>query len=366
MNRALIVGALLVAGCGATSDRSHANICRTLTAPPRAAAPQLRNVVVVTIDGVRRQEIFNGVDRALAAEGDRRDGRALLPNLYRLIDRGVALGAPGRGAPMLASGPNFVSLPGYREILTGRRAADCTDNDCGPMEEPTLLEEFRWARELPPSEVAAISSWETIERATSFDPRAITISAGRHGGVTRDGLRVSPAAAARLDEVAQSRAWPGHSDYRPDALSASLALTYLETKRPRFLYVSLGDTDEYAHRGDYAGYLRALSAFDNFLGQLMARVDASDTSSADTLFVVTSDHGRSPNFSDHGSDPTASPVWLVAAGGPIPARGLTPAARPRRLADIAPTVRALLGIPADDSPRAGAPIPELLAEAPGA
>ena len=41
----------------------------------------------------------------------------LLPNLRRLTQaQGLALGAPGRGPIIAASGPQFISLPGYLEI----------------------------------------------------------------------------------------------------------------------------------------------------------------------------------------------------------------------------------------------------------
>src|SRR5689334_15013860 len=65
------------------------------------------NVVLVTVDGARWQDIFPA-DPSLSAP---------LPNLRRFFfEQGVALGGLG-DAPVLASGPNFVSLPGYRELL---------------------------------------------------------------------------------------------------------------------------------------------------------------------------------------------------------------------------------------------------------
>ena len=58
--------------------------------------------------------------------------RALTPNLHRLFfDEGVALGDPRIGEGVLASGPVYVSLPGYLEMMTGAPSA-CADNDCSP------------------------------------------------------------------------------------------------------------------------------------------------------------------------------------------------------------------------------------------
>src|SRR5581483_3952791 len=183
-----VVGALVwaacIAGCGAPRDVENA--CRARLAEPRAIAPRLRNLVLITVDGVRAEDVLG--------EG----ARAGLPNLYRVIDGGVAL------ASIAASGPNFVSLPGYREIFTGRRAGGCQSNECGPLDEPTLLDELR--AELPAGDVAAIASWETLERAAAITPRAIAISTGRHGGAGRERLRVGGDASARLDAGAAAGA----------------------------------------------------------------------------------------------------------------------------------------------------------------
>ena len=326
-----------------------------------------RNVILVTVDGARWQEIFAGVEaRRAEAHGmlscNQLDADELMPNLHgRLIAGGVALGAPGRGAPVISSGPNFVSLPGYLEIATGRVGSGCASNLCGAVREPTLLDELHVGAGLDVGEVAVISSWERIERAAAHDLRGITISAGRHAGPTRDRLRVSPMASRLLDEAAGSRPGPGLFDYRPDRYTGELALQYLTARRPRFLWVGLGDTDEHAHHGDYPSYLEALQYVDRFLGKLASTLDGMEGYGADTTVFVTADHGRSNEFSGHGRGaPESSRVWLVAWGGAIDGRGAISRSRVTRLADVAPTVRQLLGLPADPSAGAGTPISELL------
>ena len=77
---------------------------------------------------------------------------------------------------------------------------------------------------------------------------------------------------------------------------------------------------------------------------------------------MTADHGRGRDYRVHGrAFPESARVWLVAAGRGIEARGFAQAMRPHHLADVAPTVRALLQLPADVAPAAGAPLDELLA-----
>jgi hypothetical protein len=76
-----------------------------------------------------------------------------------------------------------------------------------------------------------------------------------------------------------------------------------------------------------------------------------------TTVLVTTDHGRAYGFRNHGAKyPESGRVWLVAGGGDIHGRGLVAAARRHTLSDIAPTVRALLGIRGP-----GEPIAEIVA-----
>jgi arylsulfatase A-like enzyme len=76
---------------------------------------------------------------------------------------------------------------------------------------------------------------------------------------------------------------------------------------------------------------------------------------------VTTDHGRSNAFRDHGGfAPESGRVWLVASGGKIADKGLVYSREPHRLADIAPTMRALLGVAPDVREGAGRVIEEAL------
>ena len=104
--------------------------------PTTAAAARRVRVIVVALDGARFREIFAGTDPELLRqqglpEARQKNAAQLMPQLHALIDRaGSALGAPGHGASISASGPNFVSLPGYSEIFSGRRVTSCQDNGC--------------------------------------------------------------------------------------------------------------------------------------------------------------------------------------------------------------------------------------------
>jgi hypothetical protein len=304
-------------------------------------------VVLVVLDGVRWQEIFGAADRSSA--------RALVPNLQRLLEtRAVGLGAPGHGAEVSASGPQFISLPGYREIFAGHPDPLCASNACERPSPRTIVDEVRDASGA--DEVAVVASWPGIARAASADLSGVLVSVGRRRVERGDLLLADAAAATWLDRGAHARPWPGEGDYRPDAFTAQIALRALATLRPRFLFVGLGDADEYAHRADYRGYLQAVHASDAFVGDLFATLDSMGARGRHTTVLVTADHGRAYDFRDHGGRyPESGRVWLVAAGGDLRTHGLLAAARRHTLSDLAPTVRALLGMPAE-----GQPIHELL------
>ena len=377
---ALFVLAAPIALSGATSGAASPRVmnqreARLLTTPPLATAHVEEEraesaVILVVLDGVRWQEVFNGADRALArAHGLSPSVWAnpvdLMPNLHRLIDdEGLAIGAPGHGAEITASGPQFISLPGYIEIFAGRPDLGCSGNECVPSPVRTIADEVREAGDT--RDVALVTSWPNIARAASAES-GFVMTAGRKLVDREDVLRTDGATARLLDQGARSRSFPGFGDYRPDALTARIALRRLAVSKPRFLFVGLGDADEYAHRNDYAGYLQALRASDTFLGDLTDLLRSMGARGRHTSVLVTTDHGRAHNFTDHGPRfPESGRVWLVAAGADVVDRGFVAASR-HTLSDVAPTIRALLGIAgAGDTGGAGEPrpaaIPEIVAE----
>jgi len=325
----------LVDSGGARPSPSVADLAPLPVRPPEVRVETTERVLLVVLDGARWQDVY----------GD----PASMPTLHRWMAEGVALGAPGVGEPISASGPNFVSLPGYTELLTGRTSS-CTSNECGPSPDPTVMDEARRT-----GAVAVVSSWESIANVVAHLGASSFVSCGRRPalGAYDDATR------KLLDEGAPASPWPGQGDFRPDRLTAELALHVLEARGPRLMFLGLGETDEYAHHGDREGYLAAL----RFDDQVLARID--DTlrrtgNYARTTIIVTADHGRADGFREHGRAwPESSRIWLVAKGGAVPARGYVASPVARRLADVAPTIRQLLGLPGVPAPGAGAPLGEL-------
>jgi hypothetical protein len=305
---------------------------------------QPARVLLLTIDGVRARDVFEAAERELLpAQREVLDARARLPNLTALAARGVAVGASHEGAPMRASGPNFVSLPGYTELLTGR-AAPCQRNDCDERPEFTIADAFA-ARANDPGAVVVLSSWSAIGRVAVGDRSRAVVSTGRDAGDGLERLTVDPEVSRALERGRHASACPGHDDYRPDAHTAALALAYLEAEAPRFAFVALGDTDEHAHAGDYGGYLDALTRADHFVGEIDALAQEWTRAGEPTVVVVTTDHGRAANFRDHGSEhPESQDVWMIAAGAGVAPQGKVALAREARLADLTAAISELGGV----------------------
>jgi hypothetical protein len=305
----------------------------TLPAEPTTVeapeTPRTEAVVVVVLDGARWQEVLVGSDNRFATGDDRGVPAAqLMPHLHQMIHEGAAIGAPDHGYPMSATGPNFISLPGYTEIFSGRTPFECADNECAGAREPTIVDEIRTTS----SDVAVFSSWGPIVRASALRPSDVMMSTGT----------------------------PGTGEFRADRATADRALAYFADRRPTFMFLGLGEPDEYAHRFDYPGYLTSLRQADTVLGELLGLIAQSGERGRHTTVFVTCDHGRSDNFRDHGAPwPESSRVWLVAYGGAITPHGFVDAERRHRLADIVPTIRELLGLQADLASGAGSPISEL-------
>jgi hypothetical protein len=264
----------------------------------------------------------------------------LLPNFRHLFfEHGTVIGDPRLKGGIEASGPNHVSMPGYLELLTGA-TTPCRSNDCGLKPTSTLLDELDDRPRGRPDAIAAFTSWEALGAIAAGDATRSFIRAGRGEGE---------------DEPP----YPGSGKYRPDRVTEALAVAHLLADRPRFVWIGLGDTDEWAHRHDYRGYLDALRSADAFLGELAAHFGEMGDYGARTALFVTTDHGRDGNFADHGG-PASTRVWLAAHGASIAESGAIATPEVRHLRDVTPTIRTLLGYPARACDGCGSAMKELM------
>lgn len=304
-------------------------------------------VVLIVLDGVRPVDVFQGAEEGRGVPAEQAE--ALTPHLHGLMSRGLVLGGPDGKRPISATGPNFMSLPGYTEMLTGA-APRCQYNDCTERPESTLVDAFR-AAGAAHDDVAVITSWPNIGHIAASAEGLAFVSTGRTHDEPLEG-DASPALHDALERGQLGGDELGGEDYRPDENTIELALAYTAARRPAFLFVSLGDTDEHAHEGEYAAYLDALRRDDAFIGEMVARAETWTKDGHPTVVVVTTDHGRAGDFFNHGRDyPDSAAVWMVAAGpGIVPPEDAEDAEGMASLADVAGMITRVAGL----APLAGA------------
>jgi hypothetical protein len=225
--------------------------------------------------------------------------------LHALSEQGVAW--IGASPTFAVTGPNYVSMPGYAELLTGTSEHGCSDNMCTRLTVPTILHDTTRAS----GQAAAFSSWASIGRYfIDLDGTTMVGSFGKNFTIGHRSLVQTPEAAFAYAEGTES-VGPGEATYRPDIATAKLVSAYLTGDLPDLLFVSLGDTDEYAHSGDRMKYLAALEFGDQALGAWLRAYRAQQK---DVTVIVTTDHGRAHNFRDHGAQhPESGFTWAVAA-----------------------------------------------------
>jgi type I phosphodiesterase/nucleotide pyrophosphatase len=345
-----------------------------------ALAAGAANVVLITLDGVRIEEMFGGLDeavaRALVKEGRVEDTplwqrywaptreerrRKLMPFLWGtlLAEYGSVAGDQASGSIVRVTNRHRFSYPGYAEIATGAAhdaEIDSNDNRRNPF--PTVLEIVRRERHLEPRQVATFASWETFRWIVEHEEGATTVNAGlqAYAHPERDVQVLS-------DWQFQTRTpWDGT---RHDAYTLRFARAHLATFRPRLLWMAFDETDDWAHDGRYDRVLDTLARFDAALADLWGWLQADEQYRGTTTVIVTTDHGRGRgpgDWRDHGKDVEgAQDIWLVLAGRGVERRGVWRDATTIHQNQIAATIAALLDVDyAKFVPGAGPPIGDSL------
>jgi hypothetical protein len=340
-------------------------------APPRQTA----NVILITTDGLRWQEVFTGAEERLIAkesgveepdalrrafwrETPEARRESLLPFLWTVIAReGQVYGNAARGSgARVTNGLNF-SYPGYNELLTGAADARIDSNDKRPNPNVTVLEWLN-GREGYRGRVAAFCSWDVFPFIINRERSGVVVNAGWDPVPDRGRSDLTMLNRLLADTT------PAATGVRHDSFTFAAALEHLRAERPRMLYLGLGETDDWAHAGRYDRYLEAAHRFDRFVGQLWQELQHTEGYRGRTSLVITTDHGRGSGPEDwksHGAKiPASQDIWIAVLGPDTPASGERTSVRPVTQAQIAATVAALLGedyraaTPAAAPPIAGA------------
>lgn len=256
-----------------------AAIIAGLTTP--AGAQQPPNVVLVTIDGYRWQELFRGADPALVRDPQYRAryvdvadrAQALTPFLLSFAQAGALIGNRDQGSCARVTNDYWFSYPGYAEILSGRPNPAIRSNQAVANGDVTVLERLARRAEFA-GQVRIYAEWNVVPAIVNVERSRIPV--------------FNPP-----DEKAP---------HDPQVIERARELM---GALPRVTWIALGDTDNRAHEGEYEAYLAAASEADNFLRALWEAIEADPRTAGRTTMIVTSDHGRGASergrWRGHGS-----------------------------------------------------------------
>ena len=318
------------------------------------------NVVLVTLDGLRWQDVFGGADNRMLnkedggvrdilatrkrfTRGDKITNRELLmPFLWQVIAKqGQIFGDPSSNAKATLNNKHKFSYPGYSELICGVVDDTITSNNKFPNRNINVLE---YLNNLDPyrGKVATFASWDVHEYILNKARSSIACEvAWQPVTVARN--------PDRLEELQQlveqlPRYWD--NDVCFDALTFARAKEYLMVKKPRVLYVALGETDEWAHARRYDLYLQMAQRNDKMIQDLWEWLQNDSQYKDKTTLLLTVDHGRGRtprNWTDHGQNVEgAEEIWMAVLGPDTKPLGIRQDVHARS-AMIASTIAALLG-----------------------
>jgi hypothetical protein len=327
-----------------------------------AAERRTQNVVLVTIDGLRWQEVFRGAEEALFTKeaggvaDDTRDAlrrdfwadaaeerrKKLMPFVWTaIVTRGQIYGNRDAGGAVSVLNPQWVSYPGYNEILTGAPSPLITSNAAIPNPHVTVLE---WLHAKPAfgGRVAACAAWDVFWAALNPPRSRLPVWTTR---------RPSPreTASPRILEIEK---WmedipPITGSEHFDAFVNAAAREVFTRQRPRVFLFALGEPDEWAHARRYDRYLYSIQRSDRFIRELWDWLQSQPDYRDNTTLLISPDHGRGvlgENWTSHGAKiPRSNETWFAALGPDTAARGEQRAGPELHQAQIAATIAALLG-----------------------
>lgn len=325
------------------------------------AAPA-QNVVLVMTDGLRWQELFRGANASLLTPANFYGGRKvdalqqqflaptpeerrrlLMPFLWStMAQQGEIFGDRDQGSDVaVTNGFNF-SYPGYSETLTGHGDPRIHSNDNIPNPNQTVLE-WLGKRHGFENSVAAFGAWEVISGI---------VNRGRCGCVVNAGyepLHVPPVTAelALINSLKANspRIW---DDEVLDAPEFETAMGYVRLHHPRVLFLSLGETDDWAHGGNYGEYLLSAHRVDAYLQRLWSALQSMPEYKSKTTLIFTTDHGRGGDadkgWQTHGGKvPESKYIFLGLLGAGVPANGVRSNTPPLTQSQIAATLARFVG-----------------------
>ena len=325
------------------------------------AQTKTQNIIVVTLDGFRWQELYRGADSALInskftsdkggitkkfwAPTARERRKMLLPFFWDVIaQKGQLYGDRDEGNKDEVANQYKFSYPGYNEIFTGFPDIRINSNDEVPNPNTNVFEFINKQKGFE-NRVAAFSSWQVFPAI---------LNAKRSGFLVNSGYTNFDDAKASerlkyLNEIQHKVPEVIGPDERLDFLTFEFGFEYLKQYKPRVLVLGFDETDDLAHEGNYQFYLQSANKEDGFLAQLWQYIQTDPQYKDKTTLLITCDHGRGDvpleNWKTHGTDtPNSEQTWFAVIGPDTPPTGVIKTSTTTYHKQLAQTIAKLLGL----------------------
>ena len=315
------------------------------------------NVIIVTLDGMRWQEVFGGIDSVILNNphytSDKEDVKNLLwsndanerrkklfPFLWSTVAvQGQLYGNRDIGSEVNNANPYKFSYPGYNEIFTGYPDTSVNSNDKIKNKNTNVLE-FINKQKGYEGKVAAFSTWDVSPYFLNKWRSGLYVNADQ------DTIAFGSSGGKLISDIQLLSMKPNGE--RLDVLTYIAAREYLKEQRPKVLYISFDETDEYAHQGKYDYYLGAAHAEDGMLADIWKTVQSLPEYINKTTLIITCDHGRGDKIKDQWRDhgkkiEDAGHIWIAAIGPDTKPLGEVKTPSTLYQKQLAPTIAALLG-----------------------
>lgn len=304
------------------------------------AQRQTENIIIITTDGFRWQEVFKGMDSAIANNSKFNQGdseylfktywsnteierrKKLLPFLWStVVTKGQVFGNRILGSKVDNANPYWFSYPGYNEIMTGFPDTAINSNSYPPNPHVTVLEFLNNQPKLK-GKVAAFGAWDAFDRILNEPRSGIPVVSG----LNLLGGKKPTANEKLLNAMLKDSHKPWGEEECFDVFTHYGALEYLRNKKPKVLYIAYGETDEWAHAGEYRSYLDAGHQVDAWIKEIWNFVQTDPLYKNKTTLFITVDHGRGDinkeEWTSHNNKIQDShEIWFAVMGPDTPVSG---------------------------------------------
>jgi hypothetical protein len=340
------------------------------------AQNKTENVILITLDGYRWQEVFNGAEQRLMTkeflatdsatlakeywlDTPEKRREKLMPFTWNVIGKqGQIYGNRAYSNFVNVSNKQWFSYPGYSELLCGfPDDARINSNDKFANPNTNVLEHLQKQPRFG-GKVAAFSSWDVFPYIINTERSKVPVS----GGIVETSGNMTDR-EKWLNEMMHQVPNP-LGDVRLDAFTFNYGFEYLKKNKPRVLYLAFDETDDFAHGGKYDLYLRSAHYTDGFFKTLWDWCQSDPQYKGKTTMIITCDHGRGSVEKDawrhHGIKvPNADQIWIAVIGPDSPATGEVKTAGQLYQNQVAKTISTLLGTDYQNNPTPGSAIPSV-------